>query len=47
LTNENEKKREIYLLKPRYFQQFVNDFRKKNLYKKSGDYINQRLKKTG
>ena len=47
LTAENEEKREIYLLKPRYFQQFVNDFRKKNLYKKSGDYINQRLKKTG
>ena len=26
---ENEKKREIYLLKPTYFQSFVDDFRKK------------------
>ena len=46
-TRENEKKREIYLLKPAYFQSFVDDFRKKNLYQKSGNYINQRLKKTG
>ena len=46
-TRENEKKREIYLLKPAYFQSFVDDFRKKNLYQKSGKYINQRLKKTG
>jgi len=46
-TKENEKKREIYLLKPAYFQSFVDDFRKKNLYKKDDNYINQRLKKTG
>ena len=46
-TRENEKKREIYLLKPDYFQSFIDDFRKKNLYQKSGNYINQRLKKTG
>ena len=46
-TRENEKKREIYLLKPAFFQSFVDDFRKKNLYQKSGNYINQRLKKTG
>ena len=44
---ENEKKREIYLLKPAYFQSFVDDFRKKNLYKKDDNYINQQLKKTG
>ena len=44
---ENEKKREIYLLKPGYLQSFVDDFRKQNLYKKSGNYINQRLKATG
>ena len=44
---ENEKKREIYLLKPTYFQSFVDDFRKKNLYKKDANYISQRLKKTG
>lgn len=46
-TNENEKKREIYLIKPSYVESFVNDFRKQNLYKKSGNYINQRLKATG
>jgi hypothetical protein len=46
-TDENEKKREIYLLKPAYLQSFVDDFRRQNLYKKSGDYINQRLKQTG
>jgi len=46
-TAENEKKREIYLLKPVYLQSFVDDFRKQNLYKKSGNYINQRLKATG
>jgi len=46
-TNENEKKRQIYLLKPVYFQQFVDDFRLKNLYKQSNNYISQRLKKTG
>ncbi len=46
-TAENEKKREIYLLKPRYLESFVNDFRKQNLYQKSGNYISQQLKKTG
>ena len=44
---ENEKKREIFLLKPAYFQPFVDDFRKKNLYKKDANFISQRLKKTG
>jgi hypothetical protein len=47
LQNENEKKREIFLLKGDYLQSFVDDFRKQNLYKKSGNYISQRLKKTG
>ena len=47
LQDENEKLREIYLLKPRFVQSFVDDFRKKNLYKKDDNYINQRLKKTG
>ena len=47
LAAENEKKRTIYILKPAYFQQFVDDFRKKNLYKKDANYISQRLKKTG
>ena len=47
LQDENEKLREIYLLKPRYLQGFVDDFRKQNLYKKDANYISQRLKKTG
>jgi len=46
-TKENEKKRQIYILKPAYFKQFVDDFRKKNLYKKDANYISQRLKKSG
>ena len=46
-SSENEKKREIYLLKPDYVQSFVDDFTKQNLYKRSGSYINQRLKQTG
>ena len=46
-ATENEKLREIYLLKPKYVQGFVDDFRKQNLYKKDDNYINQRLKKTG
>ena len=45
--NENEKKREIYLLKPRYLESFVKDFKKQNLYKKDDNYISQTLKKTG
>jgi hypothetical protein len=44
---ENEKKREIYLLKPAYLQSFVEDFRSQNIYNKDSNYINQQLKKTG
>lgn len=44
---ENEKKRQIYLLKPRYLDSFVADFKRKNLYKKDDNFISQRLKKTG
>ena len=44
---KNEKKREIYLLKPGFLQAFLDDFRKTNLYRKSSDYVNSRLKKTG
>ena len=46
-TTENEKKRKIYLLKPEYFRSFVDDFRKKNIYKKSNSFISSRLKATG
>lgn len=46
-TTENDKKRSIYILKPIYLQSFVDDFRKQNLYKKSGNFVSQRLKQTG
>ncbi len=43
---ENEKKREIYLLKPRYLDSFIEEFRKNNLYKQCSDYVTAQLKKT-
>ncbi len=43
----NEKKREIYILRKTYFRRFINDFKKKNLYTESSDFITKRLKKTG
>jgi len=46
-SNENEKKREIYILKQQYLISFVNDFKRNNKYKKSKNYINQKLKYTG
>ena len=48
LAKENEKKREIYILKEKYLRSFVNDFKKQNQYKKgSGNYLGKRLKITG
>lgn len=44
---ENEKKREIYILKPQFLDAFVADFKKASLYKKSSDFVSNRLKKTG
>lgn len=46
-SQKNEKKREIYLLRPEYLEQFISDFRKTNLYTQSSDYIDNKLKKTG
>lgn len=46
-TTENEKKRKIYLLKPQYLRSFVDDYRKKNIYKKSSNFISDRLKSVG
>jgi hypothetical protein len=43
---ENEKKREIYILKPRYVDSFVEDFRKNNFYTQSSSYITSSLKQT-
>jgi hypothetical protein len=44
---QNEKKRNIFVLKPNYLEAFLDDFRKTNLYQKSKDYISSTLKKTG
>lgn len=44
---ENEKKREIYILKRSYFNRFVEEFKTQNLYGESSDFISKRLKKTG
>ena len=44
---ENEKRREIYLLKGRFLDSFVREFTEKNRYESSSDFISQRSKKTG
>lgn len=44
---ENEKKREIYILRKGYFNRFVEEFKQQNLYSESSDFISKRLKKTG
>lgn len=43
----NESRREIYILKSIYLQQFVTEFKKDNNYRESSDFISKRLKKTG
>ena len=42
----NEEKRNIYLLKPDYLQQFLNDFRDIMVYGQSSEAINDNLAKT-
>ena len=44
---ENEKKREIYILRKPYFFKFVEEFKKQNKYSQSSDFVTKRLKKTG
>ena len=44
---ENEKKREIYILKKSFFVPFIEEFKTRNLYsKKSTGFISNRLKET-
>tara|TARA_B100001996_G_C18580441_1_gene562024 strand:+ start:389 stop:1063 length:675 start_codon:yes stop_codon:yes gene_type:complete len=43
-TAENEKKRDIYILKKSYFGRFVEEFKKQSRYSKSSDYVNSNLK---
>tara|TARA_E500000305_G_scaffold102305_1_gene96870 strand:+ start:1576 stop:2253 length:678 start_codon:yes stop_codon:yes gene_type:complete len=42
----NEAKREIFLLKPSYLQQFLLDFRQQMVYTKSSEFVNSRLIRT-
>ena len=42
-TIENEKKREIELMKPQYLQQFLNDMRNIMYYEDSSSTVNPRL----
>jgi len=44
-VSENEKKREIFILKRTFFTRFVEEFKTNNLYKDSSDFISKRLKK--
>ena len=43
---ENEKKSSIYLLKPGYVQQLLNDMRIDMLYGKSSEYVTDKLART-
>jgi len=45
-VKKNEDKRSIYLLKPVYLQQYIEDFRDAMYYEKSSQYVNNRLIKT-
>jgi hypothetical protein len=45
-VRKNDKKRDIYVLKPSYLQQVVNDTRKAMTYDKSSQYVNDKLIRT-
>lgn len=45
-TRKNEEKRTIYVLKPVYLQQVINDTRKAMTYDKSSQYVNDKLIRT-
>ena len=45
-VRKNDKKRSIYLLKPSYLQQFLNDMRQIMVYDRSSQYIDERNIKT-
>jgi len=44
---ENESRREIYLLKPRYIEEFVRNFKEQNFYSRSTNYVDSQLKRAG
>jgi len=45
-VRKNDKKRSIYLLKPIYLQQFLNDMRQIMIYDESSQYINEKYIQT-
>jgi hypothetical protein len=45
-VRKNNDKRGIYVLKPRYLQQVINDTRKAMIYDRSSQYVNDKLIKT-
>ena len=45
-VRKNNDKRSIYVLKPRYLQQVINDTRKAMIYDRSSQYVNDTLIKT-
>ena len=45
-VRRNNEKSSIYILKPGYLQQFLNDMRNIMLYDRSSEYVNERLIKT-
>ena len=45
-VRRNNKKSSIYILKPGYLQQFLNDMRNIMLYDRSSEYVNEKLIKT-
>ena len=45
-VRKNNKKRDIYILKPSYLQQAINDTRKAMTYDRSSQYVNDKLIRT-
>ena len=45
-TIKNEEKRSIYLLRPDYLQQYLNDMKKIMYYEKSSQYVDKKLIRT-
>jgi len=45
-VEENEKKRNIFVLRVEYLQQFLNDIRNEMTYKRSSQYVNDKLIRT-
>ena len=45
-VEENEKKRNIFVLRIEYLQQFLNDIRNEMTYKRSSQYVNDKLIRT-